>query len=85
MGNLIDGIRFENEMEKQIFMAVNLIRLCPKQFVTAVMQVKKNNPMAKSVNGTHQLCKHMSNMPKLPPLRWDEQAARACREQNMEI
>lgn len=85
MGNLIDGVRFENELEKQIFMAVNLIRFTPKNFVQVVMQVKKNSPVAKSVNGTHQLCKHLANMPKMPPVRWDEQAARACREQNLAI
>ena len=82
MGMVLDNVRFECDFDKQIFMAVNVCRFAPKDFVAAVQRVKQNNARAKAVEGTHELIKFMQACPRLPYVRWDEAAAKACKQQS---
>ena len=70
--NLLAEARFENELERQIFMAVNLCRYAPHKFEQVVQEVKQNNRQAQAVQGTLQLRKFMQKVQPLPPLKYDE-------------
>jgi predicted nucleic-acid-binding protein len=45
--NLLKGKSFETDLERQIFMAINVARAAPAQFAQVVRSVKQNNMLAK--------------------------------------
>lgn len=52
LGNLLDQVRFEHGLEREIFMAINMVRYAPYKFVPIVTKVKQENRDAMAVNGT---------------------------------
>ncbi len=44
--NLLNEANFESELERQIFMAINLCRFYPAKFEPVVIEVKQNNRLA---------------------------------------
>ena len=70
------------EIEKHIFMAINVLRFEPKLFVPVVQQVKDNMQLARKANHTKDLIETLKSTPMLPPIRFDEQANMACRRNN---
>ena len=49
---LNQNCKFENDFEKDIFMALNVLRAEPAVFETVVKAVKEGNPMCKNVKNT---------------------------------
>jgi len=82
--NLIT-MSFEQDLEEKIFKAVNVCRAVPQKFTIIVKQVKNNNPMAKNAAHTHLLLKTLQNLKRLPPVRMDEMAFRAVRQNNARV
>lgn len=50
---------YEHELERQIFMAVNVVRAAPAFFTDKIRDVRKSHPLAKTANNTPELIKHM--------------------------
>jgi|OM-RGC.v1.035007041 hypothetical protein len=63
-------------------MAVNVCRANPAQFTQIVKMVKKQFPAAKHASNTHLLMATMQKMGRLPPVKMDEMAFKACRQNN---
>jgi len=55
---LITGT-FETDLERQIFMAINVARVAPAAFVQVVRNVKQTHPLAKAAPFTLNLVKTM--------------------------
>ena len=68
---LITGT-FETDLERQIFMAINVARAAPAAFVQVVRNVKQTHPLAKAAPFTLNLVKTMQHLQKLPPVKFDE-------------
>jgi len=63
-------------------MAINVARAAPAQFSQVVRAVKQNNELAKKASHTMNLIHEMAKMERLPPVKFDEFANRACRQNN---
>lgn len=75
--------QFKNEVERQIFMAINVCRHSPSQFVPIVTHVAQTNELAKEQKKhTRNLIKALKTMTRLPPLYFDQQANDACTKNN---
>lgn len=74
--------RFENELEKQIFMAINVCRFDPKVFVPIVQRVRDRCPLVSNAGNTGVLLKQLNAMVRLPPVIYDVPAFDACRQNN---
>ena len=74
--------RFENELEKQIFMAINVCRFDPKVFVPIVQRVRYRCPLVSNAGNTGVLLKQLNAMVRLPPVIYDVPAFDACRQNN---
>ena len=78
----MDGIEFEHELERQIFMAINMCRYNPAQYEPLVQQVKDTDPAFKFAQGTQNLKQKLKTMLKLKPVKYDKQASDACFKNN---
>lgn len=68
--NLITG-NFETDLERQIFMAINVCRAAPGAFVGVVRTVKQTHPLAKAAPHTMNLVNTLQQIKKLPPVKFD--------------
>lgn len=75
---------FENDFEKQLFMAINYCRFNPKGYVSAVNLVSRSNPAAAKIN-TSALIDALKKSPQLPQVKFLDTANQACRKNNQII
>ena len=77
---------YENDFEKQIYMAINLCRHDPKKFVPHVRAVYKDHVLLKGV-GTkmNDLIAKLQATETLSVVRFDGQANEAARQNNTEV
>lgn len=73
---------FENDLERDIFMAINVCRYATGTFVEVVQAVKANNPLCRNAKYTDKLLKLLSLNERLPEVVYDVAAFDACRENN---
>jgi len=83
MNLLTKESKFENELERQIFMAINVCRFDPKVFVPIVQRVRDRCPLVSQAANTGVLLKQLSAMVRLPPVIYDVPAVDACRQNNV--
>jgi hypothetical protein len=76
---------FESELEKRIFMAVNICRAMPGRFSNVVKMVKKQYKQAKQASHFHLLVGTLQKIGRLPPVKMDDNCFRAVRENNNKI
>ena len=71
-------------MERQIFMCINIARAAPGPFSEVVKLTKHKNPRARNANFTINLIKTMHAMGnnRLPPVKMNDTANQACRQNN---
>jgi hypothetical protein len=74
---LPDSSIYENEFEKETFMAINLIRVDPKLLIPQIKEIKKH----KNFKGQAvlPLIKFLESMDPVTPILFDENACKACR------
>ena len=82
---LISKHKWENELERQIFIAINVCRREPKAFVNIVKQVRLVTTGLLAIGGVKELLKQLSEMPKLPPIEYSQQIASACQINNKRV
>lgn len=70
---------FESDLEKRIFMAVNVCRAMPGRFSNIVKMVKKQYKQAKNAAHTHLLIGTMQKIGRLPPVKMDDPCFQAVR------
>lgn len=73
---------FENEFEKNIFMAINVLRAETAVFETVVKAVREGNPLVKNAKHTDKLIKFLEMNERLGEIVWDKAAMDATRENN---
>ena len=78
---------YQNEFEKQIFMAINNCRINPKRFVPIVRDTAATHVLAKSVpsDTVKNLIAHLQKCEPLGYVSFDEQANKACLQNNTVI
>ena len=74
---------YENEYEKQLFMAINLIRSNPKEYGIPAVKMAKKHELAKKKDAD-QLLKDLKGMSKLSQVVFEDEANQACRTNNKE-
>mmetsp|Transcript_31808 Transcript_31808/g.23003 ORF Transcript_31808/g.23003 Transcript_31808/m.23003 type:complete len:93 (-) Transcript_31808:338-616(-) len=74
-------------MEKNIFMAVNLLRYDPKKFVPIVKEVRKTNKLTEKIENVKTLIDALNAMEvnSLSQVKFDEFAVKAVRQRNEEV
>ena len=72
---------FENDFEKNLWMAINLCRFDPKRFVAAVKHVSSHNPAAAKIS-TSALIEALNKCPQLKQVPFLDTATQACRNNN---
>lgn len=85
LANLLNDTKFENNSERMIFMALNVVRFRPALIIPVVNKVKESHELAKKVKYTKDLVKALQRAERLPPLRFDIQASQACLENNKTV
>lgn len=56
LNNLLSETEFyDQDLERQIFMALNVVRAAPALFIDKIRDVRKTHPLAKTCNNTHDL------------------------------
>src|SRR5450830_1244366 len=78
---------YQNEFEKQIFMAINNCRINPKRFVPIVRDTAATHVLAKSVpiDTVKNLITYLQKCEPLGYVSFDEQANKACLQNNTVI
>lgn len=78
---------YENDFEKQIFMAINLCRHDPKRFVPHVRAVYKDHVLLNKGAGKkmNDLIAKLQSQAPLRPVRFDGQANDAVRQNNLAV
>jgi hypothetical protein len=78
---------YENNFEKEIYMAVNLCRHDPKRFVPHVRKVYKEHVLLRAGAGKkmEDLIAKLKVTETMGPIRLDQQANEACRQVNADI
>ena len=72
---------YENDFEKNLFMAINLCRFDPKSFARVVYRVSLKNERGTRI-GTSGLIDHLKKCPQLSQLTFLDIAVQACRDNN---
>ena len=62
---------YENEFEKQLFMAINLCRYDPKSFISTVKQTADTHPLCKDKN-TKDLIAYLQKCEQLTAVTYDD-------------
>ena len=75
---------YENDFEKQIFYAINMLRAKPKTFVTHVQRVHQKSLTDKS-KSLSVIITALKNMSALSQLRFDDAANEAVRANNQKV
>jgi hypothetical protein len=75
---------FENNFEKDIFMAINVLRAETAVFESVVKAVRENNPIVKNAKHTDKLIKFLEMNERLGEIVWDKAAMDACKQNNTE-
>jgi hypothetical protein len=75
---------FENALEREIFMAINVFRYQPELFVPIIQRAMQDNPLAKQSKNTQTLLTMITGMSKIPEITYDVPAFDACRRNNKE-
>ena len=75
---------YQNDFEKQIYMAINLCRHDPKRFVPHVRKVYKDHPLLAGGVGKKmtELVSKLNTAEPLPLVKFDGQANEACLANN---
>ena len=81
----MDKAIFETELERQIFMGINVARFAPKNLYTLVKEVYRTSEAASRARGIKSLLAQLQNLPRLPPVIFDPSATQACRRNNEQI
>ena len=56
LNNLLSETEFyDQELERQIFMALNVVRAAPAMFIDKIRDVRRTHPLAKACNNTPEL------------------------------
>ena len=76
---------YENDFEKKIFMAINLLRYEPKRFVPILKKTYKENKLLAGSKSLEELVKTLNTAEKMQPVKFDGQANEACRKNNETI
>ena len=76
---------YENDFEKKIFMAINLLRYEPKRFVPILKKTYKENKLLAGSKSLEELVKTLNTTEKMQPVKFDGQANEACRKNNEAI
>lgn len=75
---------YENDFEKQLFMAINLIRFDPKNYGSEAVKLAMYHPLAKKLK-KDDLQQYLKKCEKLPILTFDTDAISAVRKNNAKI
>lgn len=75
---------FENDFEKDIFMAINVLRAETAVFESVVKAVRESNPLVKNAKHTDKLIKFLEMNERLGEIRWDKAAMDATKQNNTE-
>ena len=73
---------FKNNFEKDIFMAINVLRYQSDLFIAVVKEVKTTNPLCYNAKHTDSLIKMLEQNEQLPEIRWDIPAVDAVTKVN---
>lgn len=78
---------YENDFEKQIYMAINLCRHDAKRFVPHVRKVYKEHVLLRAGAGKrmNDLIAKLQAAPSMSPCRFEPQANEACKQNNADI
>ena len=78
---------YENDFEKQIYMAINLCRHDPKRFVPLVRKVYRDNVLLAAGKGKrmNDLIAKLQAQAQLPQVKFDETANQAVRQNNAAV
>ena len=79
--------QYDNEFEKELFMATNLFRHNPAKLVTYVKDLKRLMPKEFKSDGTliTDVCKKLIAMKPLNPISFSDASNGACKQNNDEI
>ena len=82
-----DSGDYENEFEKQIYMAINLCRFDPKRMVPHVRKVYRENILLSAGKGLKmtELIAKLQAQTQLTQVRFDGEANDACRQNNKDL
>ena len=75
----------ENDFERQLFFAINILRHSPKDFVPAVQRAYKMCPTLKTSKSQAAIIKDLKATATLPLVSFDDLALKAVRENNAAI
>ena len=75
---------YENEFEKNIFYAINMLRHNPKSFIPQVQRVHQKG-MVKGTKSLNSIIMKLKEMAALSPVKFDDKANAAVRANNQEI
>jgi len=75
---------WKNDFEKDIFMAINVLRAETAVFESVVKAVRENNPLVKNAKHTDKLIKFLEMNERLGEIHWDKAAMDACNQNNTE-
>ena len=76
---------YENDFEKKIFMAINLLRHDPKRFIPTLKKTYKENKLLAGSKSLEELVKQLQTAEKMQPVKFDGQANDACRQNNAAV
>eukprot|EP00352_Strombidinopsis_acuminata_P003920 CAMPEP_0176382378 /NCGR_PEP_ID=MMETSP0126-20121128/32640_1 /TAXON_ID=141414 ORGANISM="Strombidinopsis acuminatum, Strain SPMC142" /NCGR_SAMPLE_ID=MMETSP0126 /ASSEMBLY_ACC=CAM_ASM_000229 /LENGTH=218 /DNA_ID=CAMNT_0017746779 /DNA_START=105 /DNA_END=762 /DNA_ORIENTATION=- len=76
------GYETQNDFEKKLFMAINLLRYDPKRYVPIVKKVHKESELTKQIKNTQNLIDALNKTEGLTQVKFDEFANQAVRENN---
>ena len=73
--------QYENDYEKQLFMAINLIRYSPKEYGIPAVKMAAKHELAKKKK-SDKLIKELKGMSQLTQVVFEDEANTACRDNN---
>ena len=82
---LPDSSEYENDFEKQIFMAINVFRHEPKRLVPMIKKVYKENVLLKGSKSMKEVIEALNKAEAMQMVKFDGSANDACRQNNTEI
>ena len=76
---------YENDFERQLFFAINLLRSQPKKFIPAVQRAYRQCSELKNSKSMKDVIKALKESEPLPLVSFDDAANQAVRDNNKEI
>ena len=79
--------QYENQFEKDLFMAMNLFRYVPSKWIGFVRDVKRLFPteFKSDPDLVEHVCRVLGTFKPLKQVKFDEKANKACRQNNRDV